>query len=100
MHSIVAFKMALNSKDVEGSALDLTRWLETADGVQEQLYIDAQKSRADALKVELKELTDSNQRVEQFNSKLERKVQMVKDNHARIVAGLERFQQQQYSSKD
>ena len=91
--------MASNSKDTEGSALDLTRWLETADGVQEQLYIDAQKSRADVLKVELKELTDSNQRVEQFNLKLERKVQMVKDNHARIVASLERFRQQQLSRK-
>ena len=83
--------MGSNSKDVEGSALDLTRWLETVDGVQEQLYIDAQKSRADVLKVELKELNDSNQRVEQFNSKLERKVPMVKDNHARIVASLERL---------
>ena len=98
-HGIVAFKMASNSKDVEGGALDLTRWLETADGVQEQLWVDAQKSRAEALKVELKELTDSNQRVEAFNQKLEGKVQMVKDNHARIVAGLERFRQQQLSRK-
>ena len=91
--------MASNSKDIGGSALDLTRWLETADGVQEQLWVDAQKSRADTLKVELKELNDSNQRVEAFNSKLEGKVQMVKDNHARIVAGLERFRQQQLSRK-
>ena len=90
MQNIIAFKMVSNSKDVVGGALDLTRWLETADGVPEQLWVDAQKSRVEALKVELKELTDSNQRVEEVNSKLEGKVQMVKDNHARIVAGLER----------
>ena len=96
-HGIVAFKMASNSKDVEGSALDLTRWLETADGVQEQLWVDAQKSRAETLKVELKELTDSNQRVEEVNSKLEGKVQMLKANHAWIVARLERVRQQQHS---
>ena len=87
--------MASNSKVVDEGALDLTRWLETGDGIQEQLWVDAQKTRAKMLKAELKEVNNTNRRVEKGNLKLEGKVEMLKANHARIEAGLERVCQQQ-----
>ena len=96
-HGIVTSKMASGGKDAKEDALELIRELEIGDGVQEQLYIDAQKSRVDELETELKELVETNRDIEELNAKLARKVQMVKDNYGRLIAGLERFRQQQLS---
>ena len=89
--------MASGGKDAKEDALELIRELETGDGVQAQLYVDAQKSLLDELETELKELVETNRDIEDLNARLVRKVQMVKDNYGRLIAGLERFRQQQLS---
>ena len=67
--------------------------------MQAQLWIEAQQSRADGLEKELKKLNESNRSVEALNSKLEKKIEMLKANHARIVASLKRFQEQLISEQ-
>ena len=89
--------MASGGKDAKEDALELIRELEIGDGVQAQLYVDAQKSLLDELETELKELVETNRDIEDLNARLVRKVQMVKDNYGRLIAGLERFRQQQLS---
>ena len=87
-------KMASHQEDVTEKPLDLTRDLENDEGVQAQLWIDAQQTRADRLERELRKLHEKNRNIEAFNSKLVRKIDMLKANHGRIVAGLERFWKQ------
>ena len=70
----VALKMASKREDAAESGLDLTRYLEIDEGVQAQLWIEAQQSRADGLKKEFKKLKESNRSVEALNSKLEKKL--------------------------
>ena len=95
----VGLKMASNREDVAENALDLTRDLENDEGVQAQLWIEAQQTRADRLEKELKKLHEKNRNIEAFNSKLVKKIDMLKANHARIVAGLERFRKQLISNQ-
>ena len=72
--------------------------MENDEGVQAQLWIEAQQSRADGLK-EFKKLNETNRGVEALNSKLEKKIAMLKANHARIVASLARFRKQLISEQ-
>ena len=67
--------------------------------MQAQLWIEAQHTQADRLEKELKKLHEKNRNIEAFNSKLVKKVDMLKANHARIVAGLERFWKQMNSNQ-
>ena len=89
--------MGSRRKSARQEALELTRELETSEGVQAQLYEDAQKSRIEEMKTELEELVASNQDVEDLNARLVRKIEMIKANYGRIVMGLEKFRQLQLS---
>ena len=73
-----------------GGALDLTRELETSEGVQHQLWVEARKAQSAALKVELREVTEANQRMEEGHLESERKIQLLKYNHGQIMATWER----------
>ena len=86
--------MASPREDVSETALSLTRDLETDEGVQAQLWIDARKARVDQLERELRKVLEENRGIEGLNSRLVRKINMLQANHARFVAGLARFQRQ------
>ena len=89
-----ALKMVSPREDVSETALRLTRDLETDKGVQAQLWIDARKARVDQLERELRKVLEENRGIEALNSRLVRKINMLKANHARLVAALERFRRQ------
>ena len=72
----------------------MTRDLEIDEGVQAQLWIDARKARVDQLERELRKVLEENRGIEDLNARLVRKINMLKANYARIVAGLERFRRQ------
>ena len=80
-------------------ALELTRELETSEGVQAQLFEDAQKMRIGELKTELEKEVASNQDIEDLNASLIRKIEMIKATYCRIIAGLERYRQLQLSKQ-
>ena len=68
--------------------------METDEEVQAQLSIDAKKARVDQLERELRRVVEENRGIEELNSRLVRKINMLKANYARIVMGLERFWRQ------
>ena len=86
--------MAYPREDVSEAARSLTRDLEIDGEVQAQLWIDAKKARVDQLERELRRLLDDNRGIEELNSRLVRKINMLKANYGRIIAGLERFRRQ------
>ena len=81
--------MASNNKNV-GGALDLTRELETSEGIQQQLWVEAQKARAAALKGELREVTEANRHLVEGHLETEERIQWLKYNHGQIMATWER----------
>ena len=78
---------------VRQEALELTRELETSEGVQAQLFEDAQKTRIGELRTVLEKEVASNQDIEDLNARLVLKIEMIKA----LVAGLEKFHQLQLS---
>ena len=70
-------------------ARELVRELELSEGVQAQLFQDAQKVRIRELRVNLKREITSNQEIEDLNVNLVRKINMLKANYYRIIFGLE-----------
>ena len=87
-------KMASPREDVSEAAQSLTRDLETDEEVQAQHWIDAKKARVDQLERELRKVLEENRDIEDLSARLVRKINMLKANYARIVAGLERFRRQ------
>ena len=89
--------MASSSKNVMMCPLDLTLKLETAEGVQEQLFIDACKASFAALEAELKEITVANRHVKEINLEAERRTWWLWFNHGNIMAMWERVQEAAHS---
>ena len=70
-------------------ARELVRELELSEGVQVQLYHDAQKDHIRTLKTSLKKKIASNQETEDLNADLHRQISTLKTNYFRIIYGLE-----------
>ena len=70
-------------------ARELVRELELSEGVQAQLYQDAQKDHIRKLKTSLKKKIASNQEIEDLNAILRRQISTLKTNYFRIIYGLE-----------
>ena len=86
-------EMGSRRKSARLEARELTRELEMSEGIQAQLYQDAQKVRIRELRVELEKDVASNQDIEDLNASLVRRINMLKANYYRIIAGLERRRQ-------
>ena len=69
------------------------------EGVQAQLFADAQKTRIGELRTVLEKEVASNQDIEDLNARLVRKIEMIKVNYYRIITGLERYRQLQLSKQ-
>ena len=82
--------MGSRRKSARLEALELTRELEMSEGVQAQLFADAQKTRIGELRTVLEKEVASNQDIEDLNARLVRKIDMLKANYGRIIAGLEK----------
>ena len=67
--------------------------------IQAQLIQDAQKTRIRELRAELERVVASNQDIEDLNASLVRKIEMIKANYYRIIAGLEKYGQLQLSKQ-
>ena len=85
--------MGSRRKSARLEARELVRELELSEGVQAQLYQDAQKVRIRELRVKLKEDVASNQDIEDLNASLVRKINVLKANYYMIIASLERRHQ-------
>ena len=68
-----------------------------SEGVQAQLIQDAQKTRIRELKTVLEREIASNRDIEVLNARLVRKIEMIKANYDRLIAGLEKYRQLQLS---
>ena len=68
-----------------------------SEGVQAQLFADAQKTRIGELRTVLEKEVASNQDIEDLNARLVRKIEMIKANYDRLIAGLEKYHQLQLS---
>ena len=81
--------MGSQRKSARLEARELIRELELSEGVQAQLYQDAQKVHIRKLKVNLKKEIASNQEIEDLNASLVRQINMLKANYFWIIYGLE-----------
>ena len=68
-----------------------------SEGVQAQLFADAQKTWIGELRTVLEKEVASNQDIEDLNARLVRKIEMIKANYDRLIAGLEKYRQLQLS---
>ena len=68
-----------------------------SEGVQAQLFADAQKIQIGELRTILEKEVASNQDIEDLNARVALKIEMIKANYGRIVAGLEKYRQLQLS---
>ena len=85
--------MGSQRKSARLEALELTREIEMSEGVQAQLFADAQKTRIGELRTVLEKEVASNQDIEDLNARVALKIEVIKA----FVAGLEKFHQLQLS---